>query len=206
MDLDYGNYRNDSKRYQPNRYYDATEEILLTEIINSFDTPTDIDIYTFQADYEDELWGGTTGRRHKLSQVISDNTFLFYDELNGNPRATTRNSNRFKYDEKVYAGYLNYARDLRKKMEVFRRASRRTNRCHRRPPSLSARIAGAAGAAQLPELVSQRRTHLEPPKHVLALNGGRRINRPDYNVLNPFNNQISQLSYEKGNPFLRPKS
>ncbi|MDO8970112.1 MAG: outer membrane beta-barrel family protein, partial [Saprospiraceae bacterium] len=26
-----------------------------------------------------------------------------------------------------------------------------------------------------------------------------------YNVLNPFNNQISQLSYEKGNPFLRPE-
>jgi hypothetical protein len=39
----------------------------------------------------------------------------------------------------------------------------------------------------------------------LSLNYGRRINRPDYNVLNPFNNQISQLSYEKGNPFLRPE-
>jgi iron complex outermembrane receptor protein len=43
------------------------------------------------------------------------------------------------------------------------------------------------------------------PKQTWALNYGRRINRPDYNVLNPFNNQISQLSYEKGNPFLRPE-
>jgi hypothetical protein len=42
-------------------------------------------------------------------------------------------------------------------------------------------------------------------QHSLAFNGGRRINRPDYNVLNPFNNQMSQLSYEKGNPFLRPE-
>jgi hypothetical protein len=41
--------------------------------------------------------------------------------------------------------------------------------------------------------------------HSFALNAGRRINRPDYNVLNPFNNQLSQLSYEKGNPFLRPE-
>ena len=43
------------------------------------------------------------------------------------------------------------------------------------------------------------------PQNTLALNYGRRINRPDYNVLNPFNNQVSQLSYEKGNPFLRPE-
>ena len=40
---------------------------------------------------------------------------------------------------------------------------------------------------------------------MLALNVGRRINRPDYNVLNPFNNQLSQLSYERGNPFLNPE-
>ncbi|MGB3085037.1 MAG: outer membrane beta-barrel family protein, partial [Saprospiraceae bacterium] len=39
----------------------------------------------------------------------------------------------------------------------------------------------------------------------MALNYSRRINRPDYNVLNPFNNQLSQLSYEKGNPFLAPE-
>ncbi|MEM9822970.1 MAG: outer membrane beta-barrel family protein, partial [Bacteroidota bacterium] len=43
------------------------------------------------------------------------------------------------------------------------------------------------------------------PTHLLALNYGRRINRPDYNVLNPFRYQLSQLSFEKGNPFLRPE-
>ena len=39
----------------------------------------------------------------------------------------------------------------------------------------------------------------------LALNYGRRINRPDYNVLNPFRTQRSELSIEKGNPFLKPE-
>jgi outer membrane receptor protein involved in Fe transport len=41
--------------------------------------------------------------------------------------------------------------------------------------------------------------------NMLSLNYGRRINRPDYNVLNPFNSQISELSYQKGNPFLSPE-
>jgi len=206
VDLDYGNYRNNSKRYQPNRYYDASEQNLLTEIINSFDTPTDIDIYTFQADYEDNLWGGTLGAGTKLSWVVSDNTFLFYDVANSVPVRNDRKSNRFEYDEKVYAGYLSYARDLGKKWKFS--------------AGLRAEQTDAKGDLQafLPELQ-------EPPvllnylswfpnagltwnlaeKHTLALNGGRRINRPDYNVLNPFNNQISQLSYEKGNPNLQPE-
>ena len=117
-----------------------------------------------------------------------------------------RSSNRFKYDENVYAGYFNFARPLGKKWSLS--------------AGLRAEKTDATGdlKAFLPELQ-------EPPvelnymswfpsagltwqlaeQHNLALNYGRRINRPDYNVLNPFNNQISELSYEKGNPFLRPE-
>lgn len=39
----------------------------------------------------------------------------------------------------------------------------------------------------------------------VSFNYGRRINRPDYNVLNPFRDQLSQLSIEKGNPYLNPE-
>lgn len=206
LDFDYGNYRNDSKRFQPNRYYDASESNLLTEVINSFDTPTEIDIYTAQADFEDKLWGGVIGLGAKLSQVISDNTFLFFDVENDVPVRNDRKSNRFKYDEKVYAGYFSYNRSLGKKWKFS--------------AGLRAEQTDATGDLQafLPELQ-------EPPvelnylswfpnagltwdmaeKHTFSLNGGRRINRPDYNVLNPFNNQISQLSYERGNPFLNPE-
>jgi len=206
VDIDYGNYQNDSKRFQPNRYFNATEDAVLTEIINSFDTPSDIDIFTVQADYEDKLWGGTLGTGAKFSQVISDNTFLFFDEPSGTPVRNDKRSNLFKYDEKVYAGYVNYARKLRKKWNFS--------------AGLRAEQTDASGDLQafLPELEeppvlfyylswfpNAGLTWDLAPKHSLALNGGRRINRPDYNVLNPFNNQISQLSYEKGNPFLRPE-
>ncbi|MCB0578163.1 MAG: TonB-dependent receptor [Phaeodactylibacter sp.] len=206
IDLDYGRYENDSRRLQPNRYFDAAEEELLTEIINSFDTPTDIDIYTFNADYEEKLWGGKLGIGAKLSRVVSDNTFLFYDVLNGNPELNTRRSNLFKYEENVYAGYINYARPIGKKWNFS--------------AGLRAEQTDATGnlEAFLPELQeppaelnylnwfpSAGLTWQVSPQNTLALNYGRRINRPDYNVLNPFNNQVSQLSYEKGNPFLRPE-
>lgn len=206
MDVDYGIYKNGSQRYQPNRYYNATEDSLLTENINAFDTPTDIDIFTVTVDFEDNLWGGTLGAGAKLSQVISDNTFLFYDVENDSLLLNERNSNYFKYNEKVYAGYVNYARALGKKWKFS--------------VGLRAEQTDAVGDLQafLPELqeppVVQNYLSWFPSggltwdmteKHTFALNGGRRINRPDYNVLNPFNNQISELSYEKGNPFLRPE-
>lgn len=206
VDVDFGNYQNDSKRYQPNLYLNAAEDKVLTQIINSFDTPSDIGIFTAQADYEDKLWGGVFGAGTKYSQVISDNTFLFFDEPNGTPIRNDRRSNQFRYDEKVLAGYLNFAGDWGKKLKYA--------------VGIRAEHTNAMGNLQafLPELAeppvlfnylswfpNAGITWALSPKQSLALSGGRRINRPDYNVLNPFNNQISQLSFEKGNPFLRPE-
>lgn len=206
IDLDYGNFKNDSERFQPNRYFDAAEDQILTEIVNTFDTPTDIDIYTFKVDFEEQLWGGKLGIGSKLSRVVSDNTFLVFDVANGTQQQNNRLSNRFDYDENVYAGYISYARALGKKWNFA--------------VGLRAEQTDAMGNLQafLPELQeppvelnylswfpNAGVTWQVAPKHMLALNYGRRINRPDYNVLNPFNNLLSQLSFEKGNPFLRPE-
>ncbi len=206
IDLDYGFYRNKNERVQNNQYLNASETIVKSEILNSFDTPSDIDIATFKLDYEQEALGGKLGAGTKLSKVRSDNTFLVYDGLPGNRLRDDRRSNQFDYDEKVYAFYANYARNLDHNISMS--------------AGLRAEQTDARGDLQafLPELQ-------EPPvilnylswfpsagiswqikeQHHLALNYGRRINRPDYHILNPFNNQLSQLSYEKGNPFLRPE-
>ncbi len=205
LDVDYGVFGNESERYQPNRYYDS-EGNLLTEIINSFDTPTDIDIYTFKADYEDNFLGGRLGFGTKLSRVVSDNTFLFFDEINGEPIQNDYRSNIFEYTENVYAAYVTYARALSEKWNLS--------------AGLRAEQTDAMGNLQaflddlkeppvelnyLNWFPNVGLTYKVNPKNMLALNVGRRINRPDYNVLNPFNNQLSQLSYERGNPFLNPE-
>lgn len=206
LDLDYGRYENDSKRFQPNQYFDAKEETVLTEVVNTFDTPTDIDIYTVKADFEEKLLGGTIGLGTKLSRVVSDNTFLFYDLENGTTTRNDRKSNRFEYTENVYAGYLNFARPLGEKwnFSVGLRAEK-TDATGDLRAFLSELQEPPVELNYLSWFPSAGLTWQLAPQHSLSLNYGRRINRPDYNVLNPFNNQISQLSYEKGNPFLRPE-
>ena len=208
IDLDYGRYRNTSERYQPNQYYNATETTLLSQNINAFDTPTDIGIYSVSADYEDNLWGGKIGGGFKITNVVSDNTFLFYN-VNVEDGMYVQNdslSNIFKYDEKVYAAYVNYSRAFGKKWNA--QVGLRTEKTDavgdlqtfrpelQEPPVVQDYLSWFPNAGVTWEVA---------PQHALALNVGRRINRPDYNVLNPFNNQLSELSYEKGNPFLLPE-
>ncbi len=206
IDLDYGNYVNESIRDQPNLYYDAKEENLLTSVINAFDTPTDIDIYTATIDYEDELWGGKIGFGSKLSRVDSDNTFQIFNVVNDVQELDKTRSNQFDYTENVYAGYISYNRPINQKWSFS--------------AGLRSEITDASGflqvfdEAQQDSLVELNYTSWFPnagltwqvaQQHTLNLNYGRRINRPDYNVLNPFENRLSELSFEKGNPRLNPE-
>jgi hypothetical protein len=206
IDLDYGSYDMKSFRTLPNQYFDAGEENVLTEVNNWFDTPSDIDIYTGKLDFENKLFGGKIGTGLKYSQVISDNTFIVYDQVEGTQTQNDTLSNKFKYDEKVYAAYTEYSRNFGKKIGI--------------QAGVRAELTDAVGDLQafLPSLAEPpvELNYLEwfptvgltysiNPMNVIALNFGRRINRPDYNVLNPFNVQLSQISYEKGNARLQPE-
>ena len=206
IDLDYGTYRKGRQLFQPNQYFNPSESAVLSEVINSFDTPSDIDISTFKIDFETEGFGGTIGLGSKLSKVVSDNTFIANDVINGTTIRDDQKSNKFKYDEKVYAGYLSYKRSLSESVKL----------------SLGVRAEQTDATGDLKAFASNLS---EPPvllnylswfpnagltwqmnrTNVFNLGYSRRINRPDYNVLNPFRFQLSEISFRKGNPFLNPE-
>ena len=206
VDLDYGIFRNDPHYSQPNYYYNASETDITSQYINRYDSPNKIDIATAKADYETEILGGTWGIGTKFSKVITDNTFLFYNIIDEEDIRNDRRSNQFTYDENVTALYTNFARNLGSKWKAS--------------AGLRVENTDATGdlIAYIPELeedpVDFNYTSFFPSaglvyqhhaNHVFALNYGRRINRPDYNVLNPFREQLSELSYSKGNKFLQPE-
>ncbi|MGB4969008.1 MAG: TonB-dependent receptor [Saprospiraceae bacterium] len=206
IDLDYAFYNNTNTRQQDNDYFDASGQQQLSEFLYYFDTPSDIDILTFKLDYEHTGLGGKLSYGTKLSRVVTDNFYQVYDGSKENGVLNLQRSNRFKYDENVYGVYVNYARSISKNWNLN--------------AGLRAEQTDARGDLQayLPELqepaVLLKYLSWFPSAGInwniteqnsMALNYSRRINRPDYNVLNPFNNQLSQLSYEKGNPFLAPE-
>ncbi|MEM9929290.1 MAG: TonB-dependent receptor, partial [Bacteroidota bacterium] len=209
IDLDYGRFRNENLRDQPNRYLSPDGTEVITVVNNYFDTPIDIDITTAKLDYEQPLAGGQFGAGVRFSNVGTNNTFLFFDVDEAENRILSDSrSNQFDYDENVYAAYVNYAGKLNEKISFS--AGLRTEvtdatgiltpfRVDLEEPPVELNYVSFFPSAGITYAVNQRKGN------TLSLNYGRRINRPDYNVLNPFRNQISQLSYEKGNPFLSPE-
>ncbi len=208
VDLDYGRFRNEALLDQPNRYFAPDGETPLSEIINYFDTPTDIDIYTAKVDYEQPLAGGQFAAGFKTSRVATDNTFLFYDVLAGTRVLSTARSNRFDYTENVYAGYLNFQSSINERISYSlgvrseitdATGNLRAFEVNLREEPVELNYISFFPSAGITYQLDQQQGNS------LSLNYGRRINRPDYNVLNPFRIQLTQLSYEKGNPFLNPE-
>ncbi|MBK8052650.1 MAG: outer membrane beta-barrel protein [Saprospiraceae bacterium] len=115
IDADYGTFRNEADHFQPNYYFNSGESNIISQNINSYNTPVKIDIATAKADFETELFGGNVGVGTKFSNVATDNTFLFFNIKNNVSARDDRRSNQFKYHENVYAGYLNYSKNINAK-------------------------------------------------------------------------------------------
>lgn len=206
IDLDYGRFDNDASTFQPNQYFNQQGGTLLSENNVRYTTPVKIDIATAKLDYEFQYGKSSIGVGGKFSKVITDNTFKFSNIIDGNDVQNDRRSNLFNYDESVSAGYVNLARPFSQFINFT--------------AGLRAEYTNAVGeltafADDLQEdpvtfdyisfFPSLGITYSKNPMHNWAFNYGRRINRPDYNVLNPFREQLSELSFSNGNPFLRPE-
>lgn len=206
IDADYGKYRTENELLQPNNYTSSDGQESLTSDTIFQDTPIDIDIYTFKVDFEKPLLGGKMGIGSKYSDVSTDNIFLFFDRENGVNVRNDEKSNEFFYDENVIAAYLTYSRKLSEKWNMsagVRGEQTKTNgELVAYKEELQTEPVDSSYLSLFPSLGI---TYQASRRSTLAFNYGRRINRPDYNVLNPFKTQISELGFSIGDPGLQPE-
>ncbi|MEP7164349.1 MAG: TonB-dependent receptor [Ferruginibacter sp.] len=207
FDADYGLFRGTGRSYQPNYYYEKNGN-LFNSIVNRNHTPTDIDIYTAKLDAEQRLGKAKLGYGLKTSFVTTKNTFEFFnDDVNGIPVKQLSQSNAFEYKENVNAAYVNYQRQLNSKWSI--QAGLRAEQTNS-----DGTLTRADGIIQADNKVKTNYLDFFPSaavtwninqKHNLNLTYSRRIDRPTYQDLNPFENKLDELTYEKGNAFLRPQ-
>ena len=204
VDLDYGKYNSDRVAFQPNIYLDGTETQVISERITRQLTPIDIDILTGLLDYEQNFLGGKLGLGFKLSRVDTDNVFDFFNVEGGNEILDPDQSNRFTYQEDIYAGYFNYNVKW-KKWNV--QAGLRVERTVSDGQLFSAQdnVNDQVQRDYTNYFPSGGLTFQASPKNQFALTYSKRIQRPNYASLNPFRFQIDELSSRVGNPFLQPQ-
>ncbi len=204
FDLDYGIYSRDQNNFQPNRYLDGRTDAVLFERNYRMITPTNIDIFSAKLDYSQDALGGKLALGGRISLVETDNDFRFFNVADGSDFFDDTRSNRFLYTEQINAAYVNYNRKWEKwNIQLGLRAEQTISE-------------GDLISAQSTPEDNVRRNYLNffpsggltyTPSYTSswALTYSRRIQRPTYQSLNPFESQIDELSFSRGNPFLQPQ-
>ena len=202
MDADFLTYNSSNSQDLFNAYYKPDGSPL-----SKFDTlygslPQQIKIYTAKADYTHPLKNNSKFEAGiKTSFVKTDNNAI-YDSLNNGVRARDiGRSNHFIYDENVNAAYVNYSRPLSKKISA--QFGLRLEHTSAKGNQVTTAVKFNRNYVQLFPTAYLQYTVNE--KNSFVLNYGRRIERPDYEDLNPFITFLDKYTFEQGNPNLRPQ-
>ena len=205
VDLDYGSFVHDNAIDQPNRYFSPEGELLSVSDA-SFDTPIDITIQTARLDYEFPMGNGAASAGVKFTGVETSNAFLFYRGLIGDRNLIESRSNRFRYDENVTAGYVSYGGSFSEAVSFTAGLRMEITDATGVLTPVAANVSNqAVDFDYVSFFPNAGLSYATPGGNTVNLRYGRRINRPDYSNLNPFRVQLNELSYRRGNPFLRPE-
>jgi ferric enterobactin receptor len=169
--------------------------------------PSKISIYAFKTDYSHPLKNEASFETgYKVSYSKTDNIANYADIINGTPIPNPDNSNHFKYDEVIHAGYVNYSKS-------FKRLSVQGGL--RLENTISKGNQLGNGNENTASRFNRSYTNLFPTAYVmykldsigdnqLVTSYGKRINRPYYQDLNPFISPLDKFTFYSGNPRLNP--
>jgi outer membrane receptor protein involved in Fe transport len=199
IDLDYSKFKNDVTAYYTTNFFLADESAQHPAAFLENVTPSTINIHTAKADYTLPITKSVkfeTGV--KLSDVKTDND-LQQSLVDGGQYASV---NHFVYDEKIDAGYLNFSKDF-KKTSVQLGLRGEYSSSNATGDSLNVRQVVARHYFNLFPSVFVNHTINE--KNEIGVSYSRRIDRPQYDNLNPFVYHLDPYTYQKGNPYLKPQ-
>jgi outer membrane receptor protein involved in Fe transport len=211
MDADYGYFGLRSNQYQPNVFYDPALQNILYQNNYSMITPSNINLYSFKVDYEEDFKKGRLGFGGKLAMINSDNFFNFYNhDATNKLRYDSILSNHFIYKENINALYVNYNKTFKNLSAQFGLRMENTITKGNSLGFLKDRSTFKPYNKNFERKLvdffpSCAITFTKYPNSQWTLSYSRRINRPSYQDLNPFEYRSSEYGGFKGNPSLRPE-
>ena len=164
--------------------------------------PQDINIFTVKADYTRPLKNGAKIEAGAKTSFVKTDNNAIYDSLNYGQRVRDiGRSNHFIYEENVNAAYLNYSRPFGKKLSG--QFGIRVENTNAKGKQVTTGVKFNREYTQaFPTAFFQFKAN---DKNSFGLNYGRRINRPNYQDLNPFIMFLDRYTFEQGNPNLQPQ-
>lgn len=164
------------------------------------DSDVDIKIFATKLDYTQPLWKGLIETGLKYSNVNSANKIQFENLLNSSWSNNPMRSNTFDYTEQILAGYFDYATQI-KKWGI--KAGLRSEYTISDGKSITENKQVKRDYVDL--FPSAALSYNMSENHVFSFSYARKVSRPNYRYLNPFEYYIDKRTYNKGNPYLNPQ-
>jgi len=168
--------------------------------------PSDIKVYSAKTDYSQTIKKGIkleTGL--KLSYVTSDNNANYFNVVNNIKNIDWDKSNHFIYKENINAAYINFSKTVKKwGLQLGLRAENTNNQGNQfGNPDQIAHPDSSFKTSYTNLFPTTYVSYNASEKNQYSFSLGRRINRPDYEDLNPFLFFLDKFTYGAGNPFLK---
>ncbi|HEX2533062.1 MAG TPA: outer membrane beta-barrel family protein, partial [Chitinophagaceae bacterium] len=205
-DLDYIRYDIRSTQISDNFNYDPDGALLGDPFLLRGNLPARITIYSGKSDYTRALAKDVKIEAGvKTSYVSTDNDAQYtrWDKDGGVWAVDNTRSNHFIYEENINAAYVNMSRQIKKwGLQAGLRAE-----------NTIARGDQLGNAVQKDSSFRKNYTEFFPTAYVsyahddknqFGFSYGRRIERPNYEDMNPFQYFLDQYTYRQGNPNLTP--
>jgi iron complex outermembrane recepter protein len=205
LDADYAFFENLRTNTQPNETRDPSGTNVVSETTYFTNFPTTIDIKSFKVDFERPLGEGKLSAGAKYSAIGAENIFDFYQEEEDEFVLDPTRSNTFFYEEKISAGYLSYSISFADKFNLVSGLRAEHTNSEGNLQSQQNTENEVIDRDYLDFFPSINFEYAASENHNWSIGANRRINRPAYQRLNPFQVLLNQLFYSQGNPFLLPE-
>ncbi len=201
-DVDYATYGSTNDLLMSNAYYDAVGNYSGNADSLQGSLPQNIEIYSGRIDYIHPVKKGLRLETGIKSSIVRTDNNAGYDSIqNGILVHDLYRSNHFIYEENINAAYINLSKTLSKKVNV--QFGLRLENTNAKGNQLTTGEKFDRHYAQLfPTAYFQYKANA---RNNFGLNFGRRVNRPNYQSLNPFIRFIDKYTYNQGNPDLKPQ-
>jgi iron complex outermembrane recepter protein len=139
----------------------------------------------------------------KSSYVNSGNDIMFYNIISGKPVVDVNITNDFQYDENINAVYGSYNQEL--KNGINYQVGLRVENTNIKGNQVTTDTSFSRHYTDVFPTAFVMKKWGKKDKHSVRIGYSRRIDRPNYEDLNPFREFLDKYTYEQGNPNLTPQ-
>ena len=203
-DLDYLQYKQGTSQMFVNEYFNANGSTRKPTNNLRGDLPSTVKIYSGKVDVTIPTKLAKLETGVKSSYVTTDNEAIYDNNSGQGWVADYGKTNHFIYKENINAAYLNASREIKKwgfqtglRLEHTHANGHQAGNAIRKDSSFDRDYVNLFPTVFVSYNMNKQNT--------FSVNYGRRIDRPDYQDLNPFYYFLDDYTYKVGNTLLKPQ-